>query len=102
MRRRTETVTEPGTTIDIKGTIQAVVDGRELTTDEATATMDAIMTGQVTGAQIGALVTALRMRGETVEEIAGFAIFSLTDHHVSHLPGHAAESKPVVGGFRRA
>ena len=66
-------MTEQGTTIDIKGTIQTVVDGRELTTDEATATMDAIMTGQVTGAQIGALVTALRMRGETVGEIAGFA-----------------------------
>jgi anthranilate phosphoribosyltransferase len=35
--------------------------------------MDQIMTGQTTGAQIGALVTALRMRGETIEEIAGFA-----------------------------
>jgi anthranilate phosphoribosyltransferase len=35
--------------------------------------MDAIMTGHTTDAQIGALVTALRMRGETVEEIAGFA-----------------------------
>ena len=58
---------------DIKPIIRAVVEGRELTTDEATAAMDAIMTGQVTGAQIGALVTALRMRGETVEEIAGFA-----------------------------
>ncbi len=59
--------------LDIKRTIQAVVDGRELSTAEATTAMDAIMTGQVTGAQIGALVTALRMRGETVEEIAGFA-----------------------------
>ncbi len=35
--------------------------------------MDVIMTGQATPAQIGALVTALRMRGETVAEIAGFA-----------------------------
>lgn len=64
---------ENGTFVDIKRTIQAVVDGRELTTDEATEAMDAIMTGHVTGAQIGALVTALRMRGETVGEIAGFA-----------------------------
>lgn len=61
------------TETSIKKTIQAVVDGRELTTAEATAAMDAIMTGQVTGAQIGALVTALRMRGETAQEIAGFA-----------------------------
>jgi anthranilate phosphoribosyltransferase len=58
---------------DIKRPIQAVVDGRELTSDEAAAAMDAVMTGQVTAAQIGALVTALRMRGETVPEIAGFA-----------------------------
>lgn len=58
---------------DIKRPIRAVVEGRELTADEAAAAMDAVMSGQVTGAQIGALVTALRMRGETVEEIAGFA-----------------------------
>lgn len=59
--------------IDIRRTIQAVVDGRELTADEAAAAMDAVMTGGVTGAQIAALVTALRLRGETIEEIAGFA-----------------------------
>lgn len=58
---------------DIRHPIKAVVDGRELTSDEAAAAMDAVMSGQVTGAQIGALVTALRMRGETVQEIAGFA-----------------------------
>lgn len=60
---------------DIKRMIQAVVEGRELSLAEATTAMDAIMSGTVTGAQIGALVTALRMRpgGETVEEIAGFA-----------------------------
>lgn len=62
-----------GTAFDIKQAIRTVVEGRELTTDEATAAMDAIMTGEVTGAQIGALVTALRMRGESVAEIAGFA-----------------------------
>jgi anthranilate phosphoribosyltransferase len=59
--------------LDIKRTIQAVVDGRELTSEEATAAMDAVMGGGVSGAQIAALVTALRIRGETVEEIAGFA-----------------------------
>ncbi|HEY7031242.1 MAG TPA: anthranilate phosphoribosyltransferase [Thermomicrobiales bacterium] len=58
---------------DIRQAIQAVVDGRELTTTEATAAMDAIMTGQATPAQIAALVTALRIRGESVAEIAGFA-----------------------------
>jgi len=61
------------TPYEVRDTIRAVVDGHELSTDQATAAMDAIMTGQVTDAQIGALVTALRMRGETVSEIAGFA-----------------------------
>ncbi len=61
------------TDYDIRDAIQAVVDGRELSFDDATAAMDAVMRGGVTGAQIGALITALRIRGETVEEIAGFA-----------------------------
>jgi anthranilate phosphoribosyltransferase len=58
---------------EIKNAISAIVDGGTLTTDEAAAAMDQIMTGGVTPAQIGAFVTALRMRGETVEEIVGFA-----------------------------
>lgn len=59
--------------IDIKHVIQTVVDGEELDTAEAASAMNAIMSGQVTDAQIGALVTGLRMKGETVDEIAGFA-----------------------------
>jgi anthranilate phosphoribosyltransferase len=65
--------TSAGTDGEIRDAIRVAVDGRELTADEATAAMDAIMGGHASGAQIGALVTALRMRGETVEEIAGFA-----------------------------
>ena len=57
----------------IREAIQRVVDGGFLSQEESSAVMDQIMTGQTTGAQIGALVTALRMRGETIEEIAGFA-----------------------------
>ncbi len=63
----------PPASFDPRAAIQAVVDGRELTADEAAAAMDAIMTGALTGAQIAALVTALRMRGESVAEITGFA-----------------------------
>ncbi len=68
-------MTEPveSSSYDIRSTIRAVVDGRELDRHEAMAAMNAIMTGTVTGAQIGSLVTGLRMRGETVSEIAGFA-----------------------------
>ena len=59
--------------LDIKSAIRTVVEGGTLDAELAAAAMDQIMTGAVTPAQIGALVTALRMRGETVEEIAGFA-----------------------------
>ena len=58
---------------DIKTSIRTVVEGGCLSADEAAQAMDRIMSGEVTSAQIGALITALRMRGETVEEIAGFA-----------------------------
>jgi anthranilate phosphoribosyltransferase len=62
---------QPG--IDVRQAIQRIVDGRELSSDDAATVMDIIMNGQATPAQIGALATALRMRGETVAEIAGFA-----------------------------
>lgn len=65
--------------VDIQRVIQSVVDGNELSHEEATSAMDAIMTGTVTDAQIGALVTAMRMKGETVSEIAGFAQ-AMRDH----------------------
>jgi anthranilate phosphoribosyltransferase len=53
--------------------IRTVVDGGELSAEQAAAAMDQIMTGAATPAQLGAFVTALRMRGETIEEIAGLA-----------------------------
>src|SRR5919197_3037430 len=53
--------------------IPAPVDRRDLTRIEAAAAMEAIMSGAATGAQIGAFLTALRMKGETVEELIGFA-----------------------------
>lgn len=60
-------------TFDIRDTIRRVVEGNELTLEQSTAAMDAIMSGEVAGSQIAALATALRMKGETVAEIAGFA-----------------------------
>jgi anthranilate phosphoribosyltransferase len=53
--------------------VRALVDRRDLTRIEAAAAMEAIMSGAATGAQIGAFLTALRMKGETVEELIGFA-----------------------------
>ncbi|MAF86086.1 MAG: anthranilate phosphoribosyltransferase [Dehalococcoidales bacterium] len=57
----------------IKEAIQDLVSGRSLTTEEAASVMEEIMQGEVTPAQFGAFVTALRLKGETVDEIAGLA-----------------------------
>ena len=59
--------------ISFTDAIRVVVDGGELSAEQAATAMDQIMTGAVTPAQLGAFVTALRMRGETIEEIAGLA-----------------------------
>lgn len=57
----------------IKQLIAKVVRGENLTEDEMAAAMDEIMTGTATEAQIGSFITALRLKGETVDEIAGAA-----------------------------
>lgn len=54
-------------------TLAKVVDGHEIDDREAEAAMAEIMRGEATQAQIGAFLVALRMRGETVQEIEGFA-----------------------------
>ena len=53
--------------------IKKVVERENLTAAEAESVLDQIMTGQCTDAQIGGLLTALRMKGETVDELTGFA-----------------------------
>ena len=58
----------------IREAIGAVVSGASLTQEEAVGVMEEIMSGEATPAQIGAYVTALRLKGETSEEIAGMAM----------------------------
>ena len=57
--------------MDIHEGLRLVVEGTDLSEDEAKSCMDAIMSGETTPAQIGAFLTALRMKGETIEEITG-------------------------------
>ncbi|MDQ2798014.1 MAG: anthranilate phosphoribosyltransferase, partial [Armatimonadota bacterium] len=57
----------------MKHAIQHLIDGNHLTEAEASDVMTQIMEGTATPAQIAALAVALRMKGETVEEITGFA-----------------------------
>ncbi len=56
----------------VQQAIQEVIAGRTLDEEQAGAVARAIMAGEATPAQIGGLLVALRMRGETVDEIAGF------------------------------
>ena len=57
----------------IRETIQKVVDGQDLTERETVDTMNEIMSGEATPAQVASFITALRIKGETIEEITGAA-----------------------------
>jgi len=59
--------------LGIRDALARVVGGDDLTADEMAAVVGQIMDGQTTPAQIGALLTALRMKGETVDEVVGAA-----------------------------
>lgn len=63
----------PAIIMPIKTAINKVMNGESLTIEEADEVMSQIMAGEATSAQIGAYLTALRMKGETVEEVTGSA-----------------------------
>jgi anthranilate phosphoribosyltransferase len=57
----------------IQRALQRLLDGHDLSREEARAVMGAIMRGEATPAQIGGFLVALRAKGETADEIAGCA-----------------------------
>ncbi len=57
----------------IQDAIAKLIEGEDLTREETVGVMDQIMSGDATDAQIGAFLVALRLKGETVDEIAGAA-----------------------------
>ncbi len=59
--------------LSIKEALALVVDGRALSAEQMAAVVGQFMDGEASGAQIGALLTALRMKGETVDEVVGAA-----------------------------
>jgi anthranilate phosphoribosyltransferase len=79
-----------------KATIKAVGTGprgsRPLAFDEARAAMAAILAGDVSDAQAGAFLVAMRIKGETPEELAGIAL-ALRD---AALPSRVAPARPLV------
>jgi anthranilate phosphoribosyltransferase len=58
----------------IKSALAKLMDGTSLTQSEAYEVMCAVMSGQCSHAQIGALLACLRMKRETVDELTGFAL----------------------------
>lgn len=65
----------------MKEYLQKLIAGKNLTTPEAVAAFDRIMDGDATPAQLGAFLTALRIKGETIEELTG-ACASMRRHAV--------------------
>ena len=58
----------------MKEILAKLVEGKDLTKEEAMKAQELILTGQATEAQIACFLTALRMKGETLDEITGLAI----------------------------
>lgn len=59
--------------MDIKNTIEYIMSAQSLTEAESQAVMEGIMNGEVNECQLAAFLTALRIKGESVEEVTGFA-----------------------------
>lgn len=59
--------------MDMQAAIRTVIEGQDLVPEEMSDIMQLIMTGQATQAQIGGFLIGLRMKGETVDEIAAAA-----------------------------
>jgi anthranilate synthase/phosphoribosyltransferase len=74
----------------VGGAIARVATGASLTEDEARLVMDQVMDGEATPSQISALITGMRMKGETVDEIVGFA---------RSMRAHATPVRPTVAGY---
>lgn len=79
---------------ELKPFIAKVANGEALSRDEARAAFDILMSGEATPSQIGGFLMALRVRGETVEEIAG----AVSTMRAKMLPVHApADVIDIVG-----
>ena len=57
----------------IQPALSRLLDGHDLSRDEARSVMDEIMRGEATSDQIGGFLVALRLKGETADEITGCA-----------------------------
>ena len=72
----------------VREALAQVVAGQHLSAEEMTAVVGCIMDGQSTPAQVGSLLTALRMKGETVDEVVGAA--TAMRQRMVHLPAEGS------------
>jgi anthranilate phosphoribosyltransferase len=79
----------------IQQSLARLLDGHDLTRDEARATMAEIMAGEATQAQIAGFLVALRVKGETADEIAGCA--EAMRKHVLRVNPSRTDLVDVVG-----
>jgi anthranilate phosphoribosyltransferase len=74
--------------------LHELLERRDLSRDESRDVMDSVMRGEATPAQIGGFLIALRLKGETADEIAGFAE-AMRAHVVPVRPERAATWRGV-------
>jgi anthranilate phosphoribosyltransferase len=79
----------------IQRALARLLDGHDLSRDEARGTMAVIMAGEATDAQIAGFLVALRAKGETADEIAGCA--EAMREHVVHVSPKRSDLVDVVG-----
>jgi anthranilate phosphoribosyltransferase len=78
--------------MDMQAAIKAVTEKRDLSGEEMQQVMRTIMTGEATQAQIGGFLIGLRMKGETVEEIAAASVMRELASGVEVLGDHVVDT----------
>lgn len=90
--------------MNIQQAIKAVISRQDLSSEEMTAVMQQIMTGEATASQIGGFLVGLRMKGETVDEISAAAtvmrkLATHVDTHSEHLVDTCGTGGDSSGSF---
>jgi anthranilate phosphoribosyltransferase len=80
--------------------IKKIVDRNDLSAEESELVLEEILSGQATDAQIAALLTALRMKGETASELTGFA--RVMRRKAARVRPHLFVSADISGTEREA
>ncbi len=92
------------TSFTMQKAIKAVTEKQDLSAEEMSATMRLIMTGEATPAQVGGFLIGLRMKGETIDEIAAAAavmreLASKVDVDKEHLVDTCGTGGDASGSF---